>query len=100
MALLPEESRDLAQAIYDYRIEKTGSVYTHELSGDTWYKNVPGAGDIEIDPDLITTKSDLFRIEAMAVLYDMKMNVTAVVRRTTDKESGKYICRVLSWEPK
>jgi general secretion pathway protein K len=99
-ALLPEENQDLAQAIYDYRMEKSGSIYTHDLSSQTWYKQVPGAGDIEIKPQLITTQSDIFKIETSAVLHDMKMSLTVVVHRLTEAETGKYYCKVLSWEPK
>jgi general secretion pathway protein K len=99
-ALLPEENQDLAQAIFDHRLEKSGSVYTHDLSGKTWYKAVPGAGDIEINPELITTQSDIFKIETSAMLHDMKMSVTVVVHRLAEPESGKFFCRVLSWEPK
>jgi general secretion pathway protein K len=99
-ALLPEENQDLAQAIFDHRLEKSGSVYTHDLSGKTWYKQVPGAGDIEINPELITTQSDIFKIETSAMLHDMKMSVTVVVHRLADPETGKYFGRVLSWEPK
>ncbi len=99
-ALLPEENQDLAQAIFDYRLEKSGSVYTHDLSRKTWYKQVPGAGDIKINPELITTRSDIFKIETSAMLHDMKMSVTVVVHRLKEPESGKFFCRVLSWEPK
>lgn len=99
-ALLPEENQDLAQAIFDYRLEKSGSVYTRDLSRKTWYKQVPGAGSIDINPKLITKKSDIFKIETSAMLYDMKMSVTVVVHRLADPETGKFFCRVLSWEPK
>ena len=97
-ALLPEGNQDLALAIHDYRMEKTGTIYNHDLSGATWYKNVPGAGDIQIDADLITTASNFFRIEAVATLHDMKMSVTAVVQRVQDPETNKSTCRVLSWK--
>jgi general secretion pathway protein K len=99
-ALLPEENQNLALAIFDHRLEKSGSVYTHDLSAKTWYKQVPGAGDIEINPELITTQSDIFKIETSAMLHDMKMSVTVVVHRLADPETGKYFSRVLSWEPK
>jgi general secretion pathway protein K len=99
-ALLPEENQDLAQAIFDHRLEKTGSIYTHDLSGKTWYKQVPGAGDIAINSELITTQSDIFKIDASATLHDMKMSITVVVHRLADPETGKYFCKVLSWEPK
>jgi general secretion pathway protein K len=98
-ALLPEEHQELAQALFDYRVEKSGPAYTHALSGDTWYKQVPGAGDIEIDKNLITTKSDIFRIETIATLRNMQTRATAVVQRLLEPETGKFFCRVLSWEP-
>jgi len=98
MALLPEENRDLALAIDDYRLERSGENYTHDLSGATWYKDVPGAGDITIDADLITTASNLFRVIVAAELNGLKMQVTAIVQREEDTESGKFGCRLLSWE--
>ena len=98
-ALLPEENQDLAQAIFDYRMEKSGSTYTHDLSSKTWYKQVPGAGDIEINPELIAIQSDIFKIETSAELHDMKMSLTVVVHRVPEEETGKYYCKVLSWEP-
>jgi general secretion pathway protein K len=98
MALLPEENRDLALAIDEYRLERAGDSYTHELSGATWYKEVPGAGDITIDADLITTASNLFRVVVAAELHGLKMQVTAIVRREEDTESGKFRGRLLSWK--
>jgi general secretion pathway protein K len=98
MTLLPEENRDLALAIDEYRLERSGESFSHDLSGSTWYKDVPGAGDITIDPGLITTGSNLFRVEAVAELNGIKMQATAVVRREEDAESGKFRARALSWE--
>ena len=98
MALLPEENRDLALAIDEYRLERSGESYTHELSGATWYKDVPGAGDITIDDDLITTASNLFRVVVTAELNGLKSQVTTIVRRQEDSESGKFQARLLSWE--
>ena len=97
-AILPLGHQDLAGNIYDYREEKDGSVYIHDLSNITWYKNVPGLSDIQIDPDLITISSDIFRIESLAALHDMKMKITAVVQRETNKKTGKWECKALSWE--
>jgi general secretion pathway protein K len=98
MTLLPEESQDLALAISEYRIEKQGEVYTHELSSATWYKEVPGAGDIEIDPALITTRSDFYRIDVEANLNGINMHITTVIRRERNEENGQYLCHILSWE--
>ena len=97
-ALLPSGNEHLAQEIFDYRQEKTDSQYIHDLSSSTWYKHVPGCKDIEIDPELISTSSDLFRIMATSTLHKMKITVTAVVQREKDGKTGKYKCRVLSWK--
>jgi len=97
-ALLPSGNEHLAQGIFDYRQEKIDLNYMHDLSSLTWYKDVSGCSDITIDPELITTSSDLFRIESAATLHKMKMTVTAVVQREKDGKTGKHICRILSWE--
>ena len=56
--------------------------------------------DLDIDPDLITTQSDIFRIEATAQLNDLKMTVDTVVRRLKASKTGKWICKTLSWQAK
>ena len=99
-ALLPSESQDIAQAIYDYRQETSDGAYVHDLSKPNWIQEVPGAGGIQIDPELITTQSDIFSIDADAGLHDMKIRVTAVVEREKDKKSGRWGCRVLNWQTK
>jgi general secretion pathway protein K len=98
MALLPEESRDLALALSDYRMEKTGDTYVHNLSGATWYKEVPGAGDISIDPSLITTRTEFFRVEISAALGEMRSSAVALLKREKEAESDQIRCRILSWE--
>jgi general secretion pathway protein K len=96
-AILPLGSEDLAQAIYDYRQETSDSVYIHDLSSATWHKQVPGLSNIDIDPGLITTSSDVFQIESGAMLHEMKMTITAIVKRERDKKTGKWVCKVLRW---
>ncbi len=97
-AILPSGDPELAQAIYDYRLETSDSEYIHDLSSITWYKKVPGLNDVEIDSNIITTASDFFRIESLATLNEMKMKITAIVERENNKKTGKWECRVLSWE--
>jgi general secretion pathway protein K len=97
-ALLKEEDQELAVAIEDYRMARSDETYLHELSGSTWYQDVPGAGDIEIDADAITTKSDFFRIEVHASLREMKMSANVLIRREKNKENDQIRCRVLSWK--
>ena len=96
--LLPEENQELALAIDEYRQEKTGDVFTHELSSGTWYKNVPGAGDITIDSNLITTRSDFFTIETSARLNDLMLTAVVTLKRELDENSNRIRFRVLSWE--
>jgi general secretion pathway protein K len=98
VAMLPPGNEDLAQAIYEYRMEASESVYIHDLSSPTWYKNVPGAGDIKIDPNLITISSDFFRIESTAKLGELKLTIKAVVKRENNAKTGKWACNVLRWE--
>lgn len=96
-AILPLGNEDLAQAIFDYRQATSDGVYLYDLTSTTWYKQVPGLENIDINPDLITTLSDVFQIESTAVLPEMKMTIVAVVKRERDKETGKWGCRVLRW---
>jgi general secretion pathway protein K len=98
VAMLPSGNEDLAQAIYEYRMETSESVYIHDLSSPTWYKNVPGIGDTKIDPNLITTSSDFFRIESTAKLKEIKIKITAVVKREINAKTGQWECNILRWE--
>ncbi|MBW2492553.1 MAG: general secretion pathway protein GspK [Deltaproteobacteria bacterium] len=98
VAMLPSGSEDLAQAIYEYRMETSESLYIHDLSSPAWYKNVPGVGDAIIDPNLITTSSDFFRIESTAKLKAMKVKITAVVKRENNAKTGQWECNILRWE--
>jgi len=97
-ALLPSGNEHLAQEIFDYRQEKTDLEYIHDLSGLTWYKDVSGCSDITIDPELIITSSNFFRIVSVAKLREMKMITTAIVQRVKHDESGKWKCKILSWQ--
>jgi general secretion pathway protein K len=97
-AILPLGHHELAQEIYDYRQETSDTVYINDLSSPTWYKNVPGIGNIEIDPKLIKTSSDFFRIESVATLNEMQLKITEVVKREKNKKNDKWECRVLRWE--
>ena len=97
-AILPFGQEGFARAIYDYRQETSDNIYIHDLTKPNWYKNVPGLSEIKIDPNLITTASDIFRIESVAKLNDMKMTITAVIQRGKNSETGKWDCRVLHWQ--
>ena len=95
-ALLPVEHVDLAPAIVEYREETSEEQFLHDLSQPMWYKKVPGLQDVTIDPALLTTSSDFFRIEAVAVRNKLKVKVTALIQREKNKETGQWYCRILS----
>jgi general secretion pathway protein K len=116
---LPAESvYVLAAAISEYRAEiPEESTIQRDFSNKNWYKDVSGITNsitmpdgknkninVTIKPDLITTTSDFFRIEATASLNELENTIVAVVHREEiDKKNSltkKWRCRVLSWESK
>ena len=97
-ALLPVGQEFLAPEIYSYRLESAEGQFIHDLSGANWYKEVPGCSDLDIDENLITTQSDIFRVECVATLNEITMSVTVVLKRVKEKETGKYYCKVLNWK--
>ena len=99
-AMLPPENETLAQSIFEYRSAMTDDTYTNDLSSPTWYKDAPGCSELTIDANLVTTASDVFRVQAEAAFRDMKLLISAVVTRIKDKETGKWKGRLLSWEEK
>ncbi len=96
-AVLPSESSDLAQEIIDYREEMSESTYKNDLSDPAWYRNVPGCGDITLDPKLITTSSDLFQIQSIATLSNKNLTIIATIKREKEMKTGKWTCRILNW---
>jgi len=99
-ALLPVGQDFLAPEIYAYRIESANGQFIHDLLSPNWYRDVPGCSDVEINEGLLTTQSDVFRIECSAVLRDIHMTSTVIIKREKDEESGKWYCKVLNWENK
>ncbi len=99
-ALLPAENSDLAEPLAEYRMAMSDGTYTHPITAADWYKNVPGAGGVSIDSNLITVSSDLFRIVSTAKRNGRTGTVETVVHRRKDKESGKWTCKTLMWKTK
>ena len=97
-ALLGIENADVAQTLYDFRQEIEAGKDINDISNTKWYKEIPGLGDIAMDPKLITTSSDVFRIESEAAVDNIKSYVTAIVQRIKTPQSGKWTCKVLSWQ--
>jgi general secretion pathway protein K len=99
-AILPAESEHLAQSIFEYRAELSDDKYVHDLSSPTWYTEAPGCSDLEIDPKLIQTKSDLFRVRAEAEAKGMTLTVEVLVKRVIEKKTGKWHGKILSYQEK
>jgi general secretion pathway protein K len=97
-ALLGIENEEMAQSLYDFRQEIAAGKDIHDFSNTKWYKSIPGFGDISIDPRLIAVSSDVFRIDSEAAISNIKTSVTAVVQRVQSPQSGKWTCKVLSWQ--
>ena len=97
-ALLGDENEELAQAVYDFRKEMAAEKVVHDFLSPKWYKNITGLSDVTIDSRLITTSSDVFRIQSTASLNDIQTAVIAVVQRVQNSESGKWTCQVLNWK--
>jgi general secretion pathway protein K len=97
MALMPDNKSDLensiaAQAIYDYRSERTEDGFVNDLKG-TWYLKCQGCEDSGIRTEIITTTSDFYSIVCKAATKEAAFTVSAVIRR--DDKNGKYT--ILNW---
>jgi len=97
-AILPPEYRDLAQNIIEYRKQAVDTINPDIFINPMWYKQVPGLQEIEIDTRLITTSSNIFRIEATANIKHLKRKITAVVQREQQPLSKNWTCKILRWE--
>jgi general secretion pathway protein K len=98
VSMLPSENVDLAQAFYDLRQEAAEDKNSGDFSNPAWYKNISGFSGINLDKKLITTASDIFRIVSEATLNNTKVTATAVVQRIKNAETGKWTCKILSWQ--
>ena len=98
VSLLPSENADLALAFFEWRQEAAADKDAADLSAPTWYKNIPGFSAMNLDTNLITTASDTFRIISAAKLNDFALATTAVVQRLQDEKTGKWTCKILSYQ--
>jgi len=97
-ALLPPENADLAEALADYRTAKDDETFINDITSTGWYKRVPGAGGITIDPNLITVSSDLFRVVSTATRNGKTFTLNVVVAREKEADTGRWICKTLIWQ--
>ena len=73
-SLSDDISSELADRLDEYRMEKS-----HDVSGNQWYKQVPGMENITINQNLITVKSTYFKIVSTGKISNMSRTVTGIV---------------------
>lgn len=85
--LNPEITEEMVSDMDEYRKNED-----NDLTDISWYKNVTGMATISIDPDLITTKSNVFKIVSAGYFDNMTKTVTGIVDRT-----NADAIKILSW---
>jgi general secretion pathway protein K len=98
VSMLPSENADMALAFFEWRQEAATSQDAPDLSEPAWYKNTTGFSAMNLDTNLITTASDIFRITSAAKVNDFALTTTAVVQRLKSKKTGKWYCKILSYQ--
>ncbi len=96
-ALLPAESEELAETLDELRRDVISGKQTVDMNDPNWFRQVPGMADLKLDPKLIVTASDLFRVESTARVADAATTVKAVLERVKAPTTGKWTCRILDW---
>jgi general secretion pathway protein K len=85
--LNPEITEEMASDMDEYRKNEDNN-----LTDISWYKNVTGMATLSIDPALITTKSNVFKIVSTGYFDNMTKTVTGMVDRT-----NADAIKILSW---
>ncbi|MGE5256715.1 MAG: general secretion pathway protein GspK [Hyphomicrobiales bacterium] len=97
-ALIPAENKDLVEIINEMRQDIASGKQKVDMRSADWLNKIPGLADLKLDPKLITMTSDLFRVESTANLHDATTTVTAVLQRVQASKTGKWTCRIVSWQ--
>jgi len=98
VAMLPSENVDLAQAFLELRQAAATEQGAPDISDTMWYKSIAQTSGANLDSKLITMASDFFRIKSEAKINNSLLTVTAVVQRIKNDKTGKWTCKILSWE--
>jgi general secretion pathway protein K len=97
-ALIPAENKDLVEIIDEMRRDIASGKQKVDMRSADWLNQIPGLADLKLDPKLITMTSDLFRVESTANLHDATTTVTAILQRVQASKTGKWTCRMVSWQ--
>ena len=85
-ALSADIDAEAADRMDEYR-RKEGN----DLSSPQWYKQVSGMADVNISPELITVKSNYFKIISVGKMKNMAQSLSGVVKR-----SGQTV-QIIKW---
>ena len=97
-AILPLESAEFAPMLIEYRESKTGTQFNNDLTQPNWYKNVPGLAEVDLNENIITVSSQIFRISATATINNISLTTTAIVQRDKPSTTASWRCNVLNWQ--
>lgn len=89
-------SMHMAEEIQAFRDEKSEGIYVNALEGE-WYRRCAGCEETPLATDLITQRSDIFRIVSRAEKNGAQAEITAIVRREKQGDTGRFFCRILRW---
>jgi hypothetical protein len=64
----------------------------NDLSSPQWYRQVPGMVGVTIKPELITVKSNYFKIISVGKMKNMEQSLSGVVKR-----SGQKSVQIINW---
>jgi general secretion pathway protein K len=85
-ALADGITAELADKLDEYRTKEG-----NDLSDKQWYKKVPGMADVNIPQELITVKSNYFKIISTGKMNNMSRTITGIVQRQQGQKSVKII---------
>jgi len=86
-SLNEEITQDMTDRLDEYRTQEG-----NDLSDKQWYKQVTGMENITIKQELITVKSDYFKIISTGTLNNMSRTITGIVQ----KQDSKSI-KIIKW---
>ena len=98
MALLPSGMEDQAQELVEFRAQKQEDEGDFVNSLDKgWYKTVVDLTEKEEKQfeRLIRYSSTVFKVECSAAIGTRTSDATAIVLREKDKETNRWICRII-----
>ena len=102
-ALLPEGMEKLGIEIVDFRSQKSenGDLFVNSLDKG-WYKKVIDLSQKEQKKfeRVISYSSNIFKVECVGKENNSKVKLACWIERKKQKESGKWICKIIQIERK